>query len=356
VKNLKLKQKRVVFTALVLIAVSGAIFSWHYKNEEKVLTANGTIEATEIKVCSEVGGALKKIYVQEGDKVKAGDFLAEIDDEQYKIKLDLAQAQLKGTEASLSEVKAGARNQELNAALNEVQRIKAQLAAAEKALAFEQENLLRLNKLYKQGAITKQELDAQELKLNTAKETLKSLQAQKDAAQAQLNLLEAGARHETIDKMSSSVEMASLKAKLAKLNLAKTKITAPASGTIISCNFEEGEIIPPGAEVITLLDTENLWLNSYIPEDQLNQVQKGQLVNLMVDAYPDKVFKGKVEFIAPKPEFTPKSVQTKKDRVNLVFRVKIRVIDGRNKLLPGMPVDVVFPSSAYYGTALQHKK
>lgn len=342
-KNLKLQPKKIALTALVLIIAAGAVFLWHGKNKTETLTANGTIEATEIKVCSEVGGALKRIYVQEGDKVKAGDLMAEIDDEQYKIKLDLAQAQIKGTEASLSEIKAGARKQELEAARNEVRRIKAQLAAAEKALAFEQENLLRLNKLYKQGATTKQELDAQELKLNTAKETLKSLQAQQDAAEERLNLLKAGARHETIDKMSSSVEMASLEAELAKLNLAKTKIKAPAGGTVIARNFEEGEIIPPGAEVVTLLDTENLWLNSYIPEDKLNQVQKGQLVKLMVDAYPGKVFKGKVVFIAPKPEFTPKSLQTKKDRVNLVFRVKIRVTEGKDQLLPGMPVDVIFP-------------
>jgi len=340
--NFNAKHKKIVIITVLLVILVGATIFLHFENMEKPLTANGTIEATEIKVCSEIGGTLKKIYIQEGDSVKPGDILAEIDDEQYKINLESAQAQLKESKASLSEVEAGARNQELTAARNEIQRIKAQLSAAEKTLAFEQKNLNRFNVLYKQGSITKNELEAQELKLKTAEETLNSLQAQINAAKARLSLLEAGARSETFDKLSSGVEMASLKVRMAKLNLAKTKIKAPSSGTVISRNFEIGEVIPPGVEVVTLLDTKNLWLNSYVPEDQLDKVRKDQLVNLMVDAYPGDIFKGKVEFISPKPEFTPRSLQTKKDRVNLVFRVKIRVINGREKLLPGMPVDVIF--------------
>ncbi|MBC7323924.1 MAG: HlyD family efflux transporter periplasmic adaptor subunit [Moorella sp. (in: Bacteria)] len=103
-----------------------------------------------------------------------------------------------------------------------------------------------------------------------------------------------------------------------------------------------GELVRPGAEVLTLLDTHNMWLNVYIPENRLGEVKIGQQVQIQIDPYPDQSFPGQVEYISPQAEFTPRNVQTREDRVNLVFRVKIRVTGGQDKLRPGLPADVTF--------------
>ncbi|KFD42452.1 hypothetical protein DK28_0205390 [Peptococcaceae bacterium SCADC1_2_3] len=132
---------------------------------------------------------------------------------------------------------------------------------------------------------------------------------------------------------------------LAQLNLKKTRLVAPANGIVAGCNFEEGELIRPGAEVVTLLDYKNLWLNVYVPENKLSQVKVGRRVQIQVDTYPGKTFSGQVEYISPQAEFTPRNVQTKEDRVNLVFQVKIRVIEGQEELRPGLPADVKFISN-----------
>ena len=202
----------------------------------------------------------------------------------------------------------------------------------------------RARELFQAGAKPEQEMITQELYYNNARHQLEGAQAQLEAAQARLALLQAGSREQTIERLTAATEQNESNLKLAQLNLKKTRLVAPASGIVASCNFEEGELIRPGAEVVTLLDHKNLWLNVYVPENKLSRVKMGQPVQILVDAYPGKTFSGQVEYIYPQAEFTPRNVQTKEDRVNLVFRVKIRVIEEREGLRPGLPAEVKFIS------------
>lgn len=328
-----------VFVALLFFSLSGGC---QLKEKEKGLTASGTVEATEVKVTAEIGGTLKELFVKEGDRVQAGQTVGRIDDAPYRIAVDQAAAGLAGAEAALDEARAGARAQEIEAARRDVERLAAQAAAAGEQLALDEDSLKRARELFAAGAIPEQELLSIQTRLNVARRQAEGAEAQLAAARERLALLEAGSREETIARLSAGVRQGAGSLELARLNLEKTRLTAPAAGVVAACNFTAGELVRPGAEVVTLLDETDMWINVYVPENKLGLVKVGQPAEIRVDAYPGKVFSGRVEFVSPKAEFTPRNVQTKEERVNLVFRVKVRVADGQTELRPGLPADVTF--------------
>mgnify|MGYP001006658220 CR=1 FL=1 len=123
--------------------------------------------------------------------------------------------------------------------------------------------------------------------------------------------------------------------------LADLKLLAPASGTIISKNYEEGEYVPAGASLATLADLNDLWIKVYIPTDDLPRIRINQQVKVSVSG-SDKVYRGRVSRIASRGEYTPKTIQTRKERSNVVFAVKISLINPGSELKPGMPADVTF--------------
>lgn len=331
----------LVLFALLFAFLSGCQFSFQ---KAQPLTANGTIEATEVKVVAEVGGTLQKLAVKEGDRVQAGQLIARLDDSSYRLLADQARAGLAGAQASLAEARAGARAQEIEAARREAERLAALAAGAREQAALQEDNFRRAKELFQAGALPEQELLAVETRFSTARHQLEAAQAQLEAARARLALLEAGSPEQTIERLAAAVKQSESNLALARLNLEKTRLAAPADGVVAGCNFTEGELIRPGAEVATLLNDRDLWLWVYIPENRLGQVKVGQPVQIRVDAYPGKTFPGQVEYISPKAEFTPRNVQTREDRVNLVFRIKIRVTGGREELKPGLPADVTFGS------------
>ncbi|MEW6172404.1 MAG: HlyD family efflux transporter periplasmic adaptor subunit [Bacillota bacterium] len=322
--------------------IAGILLLSGCATEDAELTANGTVEATEIKVVAEVGGQLKELRVKEGDRVKAGQLIGNLDDEPYRIQVEQARASTSGAGATLSEAESGARSQEIDAARQEVDRLSAQVAAAREQLALQEDSLQRAESLFGAEALPEQELVARQSQVRVARHQLEAAEAQLEAARARLALLKAGSRPQTIDRLAAGVKQAQGGLALAELNLQKTKLIAPAAGVVSSLNFEKGELIRPGAEVATLLDDRKLWLNVYVPENDLGQVRVGQNVHVAVDTYPGRTFPGKVVYIAPEAEFTPRNVQTKKDRVNLVFRVKVEVTGGQGDLRPGLPADVTF--------------
>ena len=117
------------------------------------------------------------------------------------------------------------------------------------------------------------------------------------------------------------------------------QIRCPMTGTVVQKNYEPGEYVMPGASVLTVADLQNLWIKVYIPTDDLPAVKLNQKVKFTVSG-DSRTFTGTVSEIASKGEFTPKTIQTKKERTNVVFGVKIRVDDADGLLKPGMPADV----------------
>lgn len=142
------------------------------------------------------------------------------------------------------------------------------------------------------------------------------------------------------DIASSQLRMYSAALKTAEVRLSDTVICAPLSGAVLRKNVEEGETISAGAPVVSLGDLGNPWIKVYVKEDKLGMVQLGQKAEVMIDSFPKKRYEGTITYIASEAEFTPKNVQTREERVKLVFSVKVSVKNQNNELKPGMPADV----------------
>ncbi len=333
------KRWTVIFALVLVMAL---VVSGCANERSSLLTATGTIEAEEIPVLAEVSGTLKELKVSEGDTVKAGQEVARLQSDILQTQLSQANAGFDAARATLDEVKAGSRIQEIAAAEQEAARLKALAKGAAEDLALQEGTLARYEQLYASGAVTEHELNVQKALTEKARAQNDAAQAAYKASMARLDMLREGARKEALDRAAAQVKGSQAGVDLAKSYLEKTILKAPVGGMVIGTNFEPGEVVRQGAEVITLLNMQKLWLGTYVPENRLGEVQVGQRVELTVDSFPDKVFAGRVTFISPRAEFTPRNVQTKEDRVRLVFKVKIFLENGQGLLKPGMPADVTF--------------
>lgn len=148
-----------------------------------------------------------------------------------------------------------------------------------------------------------------------------------------------GPRRETIEQARARAEQARQARAVAETRLGYATLVSPMSGVVLSENVEAGEYVTPGTPVVTVGDLENVWLRAYINETDLARVKVGQRVRVTIDTFSGKVYEGRVSFIASQAEFTPKTVQTSKERVKLVYRVKVDIANHNLELKPGMPAD-----------------
>jgi HlyD family secretion protein len=176
---------------------------------------------------------------------------------------------------------------------------------------------------------------------NAAQAQYEIAQAAVGMAQAQVDGLQMGATPEQIAAVEAKVEIARASLQALEVQVSKFTLQAPISGLVLERPVHVGEVALPGAPLMTLADLDNVTLTVYVPEDQLGKVQIGQSVSVTVDAYPDRTFVGTVAFIASQAEFTPKNVQTREERVNMVFAVKVKLPNPDHALKPGMPADAV---------------
>ncbi len=183
-----------------------------------------------------------------------------------------------------------------------------------------------------------QELDTQ---VDVAKAQYDRAGAAVQAAQAQLEALKTGATQEQIAVAQAQVKQAQAAVDLLKVQLDKMTLTAPTSGLVMERTVHRGEMAVAGATLMTIANLDEVTLTIYIPEDEIGKVKVGQTVEVSVDSFPGKVFEGRVNYIASEAEFTPKNVQTEKERVNMVFAVKVKIPNPEHELKPGMPADAV---------------
>lgn len=301
----------VVAGALAL-AIAG-YFLFRPSGDGDLLTASGTVEATEAGLGFQVPGRIDRIGPHEGDRVQAGDTLAALDRDELTARL--AQAR-----AILAELEAGARSEELAQAREAA-------GAAEDRYADAQRDFERVQRLFQGGAVSQEALDKAQLALDVA-------QSQRDQAEQQLRLVETGPRKERIAAQRAAVAQA-------EAALANAVIIAPFDGVVSVRDREPGETVGAGSPVLTLMNLSDRWVRIYIREDRIAAVRLGQPATITVDTYPDKQYTGSVSFISSEAEFTPRNVQTTEERVKLVYAVKVRVAsDSSNDLKPGMPADV----------------
>jgi HlyD family secretion protein len=289
---------------------------------------SGTVEATEAALGFQVPGRIAKVIPQEGDAVKTGDELAVLDRDELEARRTQAQWQLAAAKATLSEIESGARSEELAQARETVR-------AATVRVSDAQRDFERAQRLLQGGAIAQEAFDKARLALDVAK-------SQQTQAQEQLSLVQKGPRPERREAQRALVSQSEAALRAADAGLRNASIKAPFSGVVAVRDRQPGETVAAGAPVLTIVDLTDRWIRVYIPEDRLGRIRLGQQATITSDSYADKVYSGTVSFIASQAEFTPRNVQTKQERVKLVYAVKIRITDDTNiDLKPGMPADVV---------------
>jgi HlyD family secretion protein len=228
-------------------------------------------------------------------------------------------------ESSLALTLAGTREQELKA--SEQTMLDAQADLEQKRLDYG-----RAQRLYGKDAVSTQDRDL-------AETALKRAEAAFQATRQRYNQAVEGSRKEDIAIARANLREANANLGLSRVTLDYTTLRAPSAGVITVRQAEAGEVVVPGTPVVTLADLDHIWLRAYIAETDLGRIRWGQPANITTDTYPGKQYRGRVSFISSNAEFTPKSVQTYKERVTLVYRIKIDVENPNHELKPGMPAD-----------------
>lgn len=164
-------------------------------------------------------------------------------------------------------------------------------------------------------------------------------------------LIQAGPRPETILQARARTKQAAAALALAQTRLDQTRLVSTLDGVVLSHHVEAGEFVAAGTPVVTVADTVHMWVRAYLNETDLGRLRLGQKVTVRTDATTNRTHEGTVAFISSEAEFTPKTVQTPKERVRLVYRVKVDVLNPRDELKTGMPADVIVPVTAEFPSA-----
>lgn len=299
---------------------------FHPTEEEGVITASGNVEITEVNVGFTLAGRVQELFFEEGQPVQKGAILARLDNAELTTAVMQNQAVLDEAVVRLQEVKTGSRSQQIQQAEASVAAVVAELDKATK-------DLERANALYKQNLIPVSQLDAANSAYNAAT-------ARHQQALEQLSLLKEGPTKETVRAAEYKIQQARAGLQASQERLNNTILSAPMDGIILKKNTEVGEILTQGTSVYTIGDLEHPWIKVYVKEDKLGLVKLGQKAEVRIDSFPNKVYAGAVTYISSEAEFTPKTVQTKEERVKLVFGVKVKVENENSELKPGMPADV----------------
>lgn len=311
--------------ALILVVLAG--LSCSANRAKDVISASGTIEAIEVHVASKVTGEVLELAVKEGTRVKPGDRLASIDHATLDIQLRQAEAGVRLAEAQLALLVKGARAEDIRQA-------EAGLKQAEASLAVAENDARRMRELAKTGSVAPKLGEDAEARLAVAS-------AQRNFAVEALNKVRTLARPEEIRAAEARLAQAQAAADLLGKTIADCTVTAPAGGIVTHKAVEAGELVTAGATVVTLVDLDSVHVMIYITEKELGRVRLGDAAEVKIDAFPDKAFAGTIAYISPEAEFTPKNVQTKEDRVKLVFGVKVEIKNREGLLKPGLPADAV---------------
>lgn len=322
----------------LVVLLGGLIFCggcWFKK--EKPLSFTGTIEATITNLSPEVTAKVIRV-TEEGTQVKKGEIVAELEKTEFEILLNKAKANLEFYTNKLSQAQKAYEYQTHITAEN-IKLSKARLSEAEVTLRQAKKDLHRSRALFEKGAIAKRNLETAENTFQVAKATLSSQKAllSEALASSKQDII----KQQEIKATTDLRAQAQAELDRAREYLGYTKILAPSSGWVNKKILEVGELATPATPVVTLINLDDMWIEVFVPENQIGKIKLGNPAVITVDSFPNEKFSGKVIFISNQAEFTPKNIQTKEERVTLVYRIKVKVENPQQKLKPGTPADVV---------------
>jgi HlyD family secretion protein len=288
---IRLPMKRPATLPILVLILAVIVFIGVYygklKGSRKIVLS-GTVEVTEVEISPELSARVIALHHREGDQVEEGDPLLDLDSSEFEARLREAEAAREAIEAEVSLYRA--------------------------KMANAQRDYNRNLRLYQAEAISASAFDAARTAYQIAKDTYEASQHRYTEVQARIDTL--------------------------NLQLEKTHLTAPITGVVLERNVEAGEVVFPGMVLMTIGDTNRPWVRVYIGEPDIGKVRIGQEAFVITDAYPDRKFPGTLRYIANEAEFTPKNVQTREERVKLVYEARVYLSNEEGILKPGMPADV----------------
>ena len=385
-------RKRIIIIAFfsLLVVVFLLVYLGQRSARLKQLYYSGTLEATQAELSFQVTGRVLDLPVDEGQSVEKDQILAVLDPSEYQARYDQAKANLDAAkadlerlelnlevykkvlpadveraEAGVSALKAQLDQMEAGYRVQDIKKAEHNLSSLKTAMEMARKNKERYDKLFSENIVSEKEHDSATLQYETALEAYESARANMDqleegyreedirAAKAKLvegeaALKQARSNMAKIDMTEKEVEAARARVKaseasfkLVETQLGYTELKAPFNGIITNRNIEPGEVVSLGREVISIADLSYIELKIFVDETEIGRVKPFQSADVTVDTFPEKIYEGKVSFISPEGEFTPKIIQTHKERVKLVYLVKILIPNDNLELKPGMPADAV---------------
>ena len=372
--------KRIVLFVVVAAALTGVLlWSQQRPAQEKV---SGVIEADEIRLGSRVGGRVKEVLVEEGMAVDRNTPLVVLEEYDLRERLAEAKAVVAQRQQEFAKLQGGFRAEDRDQALaryqrfaamvdrmdrpprlEEVEAARAQVRLANAKLERAQQQMQRLRDLFARqpDAVPQDQRDraAEEVKVaqanaevrqkeleilnqGTREEERREARAQRDEAFAAWMLAENGYQQEEIDQAEAALQAAEAAVRVIEKQLEELTIRSTVDGVVEALELQPGDLVSPSAPVMSVLDTNRLWVRAYVPQGDLD-VRLGQEVVVTVDAFGDRKFPGEVTFVSRQAEFTPSNVQTFEERAKQMFRIKVtldKVEDTDAELRPGMTADV----------------
>ena len=305
---------------------------------DNALRVSGHVEATEVHVASEVGGRILELRAAEGDRLNRGDVIARLDTRDTELQIQRARADRATAVAQLRLLEAGSRVEDVRQAEAQVEAAEAEAMAIQADLKAAQLDLDRFESLLKANAGSQKQRDDAKARVDVTRERQRSAEERVRAARETVGRLKGGARPEEIEAARARVAAADAQTAVLEKTLADAQIVAPVSGIVTQKLVDAGEIVMRGTPMVVVTDLDNAWANLFVPEPMIPHVKLGQAARVVTDAGGEGL-QGKVTFISPKAEFTPRNVQTAEERSKLVYRIKVTVDNRAGILKPGMPVD-----------------
>ena len=325
---------------LALVLAAAGVAACSPPPTSNALTASGNVEATEVQVAPEVGGRIVELRVAEGDRVQAGAVIATLDTKDTELQIGRARAERAAAAAQLRLFEAGARVEDVRQAEAQVDATMSEIAAIDVEIASAQTDLDRFDALLRANAGSQKQRDDAKARVDVARERKRAAEERVRVAKTTLDRVRAGARKEEIE--GARARVAAVDAQLAVLEkgLRDAQVTAPTGGVVTQKLVDAGEIVAPRTPLVIVTDLDHAWANVFVPEPAIPRITLGQAATVRTDAGTS--VPGKVTFISPRAEFTPRNVQTADERSKLVYRVKVTVDNSAGVLKQGMPVDADF--------------
>jgi HlyD family secretion protein len=317
----------------ILILLSVVIIAcgvYYYQNQqEPALTLYGNVDIRTVNLSFRVGGRLASLNVDEGDHIEPGKLLGKLDYSSYINAQNESDANVAAAQAQLDLLLAGYRDEEI--------------AQARSAVAQQQAAFDYADSFYKRQQRLWATLSIASNDLENAKTARNQAQAALQAAKDKLSQYLKGNRVQQIDQAKAAVAQAQARADQAALDLKDTQLYSPAAGIVLTRTVEPGTMLAAGATVFNVSLTRPVWIRAYIDGINLRHAIPGTEVQIFIDGRANEPYLGKIGFVSPTAEFTPKNVETPELRTDLVYRLRIIVTNPDDALRQGMPVTLRFP-------------